>query len=307
LKCVGKYNSKRLKDKPKSYNNSKTLKKLYEEKKIKVWCNGLTKETDEKLRKAGKKQSKTKKKLFREGKLKTWNDGLTKKTNESLKRASEKIKLKTTSRVMSKRMSNIWKDIKNNPKKYKERIKIIKESRKKCPEKVILPKEKIIDLYLNSKKSTLEIAKMFKTTSVTILGKLKKWDVKRRTIRQALKGKEKTEEHIRNILKGRFKRPTKLETKFIGFFNRYSLSFNYCGDGSLIIGSKNPDFVENNGRKVCLETCNKIEKRWSYGSWKLYEKNRISHFAKYGWKCLVLWENELENQDNLIQKIRGTI
>jgi len=120
--------------------------------------------------------------------------------------------------------------------------------------------------------------------------------------------KEIEEKMIRNTLSAMFKRPTKLEQKLIGFIEEYNLPFKYCGDGSLIIGGKNPDFVENDGRKICLEIGNKEEKSISrkgrnYNSWQEYEKQRIEHFAKYGWKCIVIWENELSEQEILSDKM----
>jgi very-short-patch-repair endonuclease len=120
--------------------------------------------------------------------------------------------------------------------------------------------------------------------------------------------KEYREKILRNSLKALLKRPTKLEQKFIEFFNRYSLPFNYCGNGSLIIGGKNPDFVENNGRKICLEVTNKIfREKILQKTPNKYEQERISHFVKYGWKCLVLWEDELNDKEKLVSNIKNFI
>jgi len=116
--------------------------------------------------------------------------------------------------------------------------------------------------------------------------------------------KEYREKILKNSLKSLMKRPTKLEQKFIDFFKKYSLPFNYCGNGSLIIGCKNPDFVENNGRKICLEVTNKIfREKVLQETPREYEQQRISHFAKYGWKCIVIWENDLKNEENIIKTL----
>ena len=120
--------------------------------------------------------------------------------------------------------------------------------------------------------------------------------------------KEIQERRIKNSLKALMKRPTKLEQKFINFFKKHKISFNYCGDGSLLIGFKNPDFVESNGKKICIEVCNKVEKSIkrkgrSYHSWQEYEKQRIKYFNRYGWKSLVLWQEELKDEEKMIKKI----
>ena len=52
---------------------SETNKILYQEGKLKIWNNGLTKETNEIVRKGTKKSTQTRKKLYKEGKLKSWN------------------------------------------------------------------------------------------------------------------------------------------------------------------------------------------------------------------------------------------
>lgn len=114
---------------------------------------------------------------------------------------------------------------------------------------------------------------------------------------------------IKRTLKALFKRPTKLEQKYVFFFNKYSLPLAYCGNGSLIIDGKNPDFYENNGKKICIEVANKKQKmvrsRGKYKSWQEYEQQRIEHFAKYNWKCLVLWQDELKNEEVLLDKIKN--
>jgi very-short-patch-repair endonuclease len=113
------------------------------------------------------------------------------------------------------------------------------------------------------------------------------------------------EEQIKRILKTKFSRPTKLERKFMDFFNQATLPYKYVGDGEFLIGYKNPDFININGEKICLEVGNKKQKTFynQFHSWKKYEEERIKHFAKYGWRCVVLWEDDL--LDNSIFKKLG--
>lgn len=114
------------------------------------------------------------------------------------------------------------------------------------------------------------------------------------------------EQFLEKLLKKLVKRPTKLEQRFIGFFKQHNLPFTYCGNGSLIIGGRCPDFYENNGKKICLEVGNKPEKEFHKKiSWEEYERQRINHFLKYGWKCAVIWEHELQNPNRVIERIRG--
>ena len=113
--------------------------------------------------------------------------------------------------------------------------------------------------------------------------------------------KEWNENRIRNSLKGLMKRPTSLERRFIEeIIIPYNFSLNYCGDGSLLIGFKNPDFVESNGNKKCVEIANEVELHHPKG----WDTIRINHFKKYGWDCLIIWESELKNKHQLLEKVQ---
>jgi len=93
---------------------------------------------------------------------------------------------------------------------------------------------------------------------------------------------EYRERTIKAALKGLLKRPTSLEQDLIKFFNKHSLPFKYVGDGSFLIGYKNPDFINTDGRKIAIEVRN------SFFSKPHYAEKRKAHFAKYGWDCIIL-------------------
>ena len=74
--------------------------------------------------------------------------------------------------------------------------------------------------------------------------------------------------------------------------------YKYVGDFQFFLGGKNPDFMNINGRKFLIEL---------YGDY--WHKNddpqdRIDHFKKFCFSTLVIWENELKNQDTLISKLQ---
>ena len=116
---------------------------------------------------------------------------------------------------------------------------------------------------------------------------------------------EYREKVLRNLNKTLMQRPTKLEQSFIEFFSRNTLPFKYVGDGKLIIGGKIPDFVETNGKKIVLEVGNKEEKNWRFGDWKKYELERINHFEKNGWKCLVFWDCQLDSEEEILKLLEA--
>lgn len=119
---------------------------------------------------------------------------------------------------------------------------------------------------------------------------LQKWSEEqfkkqRKIMIELWKNPEFREKNIKNSLKMLIKRPTSLEQKFIELIEKYNLPYRYVGNGGFLIGFKNPDFVNMN-EKNCIEVANTFhhDNNWWFA--------RIDHFVKYGWKCLVIWDNE---------------
>jgi len=121
--------------------------------------------------------------------------------------------------------------------------------------------------------------------------------------------KEFREQRIAATIRGLRKRPTNLETETSILWKKYSIPLKYnATEAEIIIGGKIPDYVESNGRKICVEVSNKLNKKYMYNiNPEDYEQERVTHFAKYGWKCLVIWEDELKDEEKLVQKIKGGI
>jgi hypothetical protein len=92
--------------------------------------------------------------------------------------------------------------------------------------------------------------------------------------------------------------PNKPEKFIMGILdNLFPHEWKYTGDLSFMIGGKNPDFVNINGQKKCIE---------HYGDWWHKNNNpqdRIDLFKRYGWDCLVIWEHELKDFKTLRRKI----
>ncbi|MFW6126438.1 MAG: hypothetical protein ACOC58_04965 [Chloroflexota bacterium] len=95
---------------------------------------------------------------------------------------------------------------------------------------------------------------------------------------------EYRERHMQATLRALLKRPTSLEQRLIKFFDDHDLPFRYVGDGSLLIGYKNPDFINTDGRKLAIEVSNAFFHK-DKPNWAVERKH---HFAKYGWDCIVL-------------------
>jgi len=103
----------------------------------------------------------------------------------------------------------------------------------------------------------------------------------------------------KSMIKGLHRKPNKKE---LALFNEISTLYpnNYSLNTHaeiIILGGKVPDIVNINGEKKLIEL---------YGDYWHKDDNpndRISYFRQFGWSCLIVWENELKNKEELRRKI----
>ena len=102
---------------------------------------------------------------------------------------------------------------------------------------------------------------------------------------------------LRKMLKSSNANPNKPE-KLLDKLLSQSLpkKFQFVGDGKLIIGGFNPDFVNKANTKI-------IEMYGDYwhnlATAKKRDKRRLRTYKKHGYKILIVWEHELKNLDKV--------
>ena len=157
---------------------------------------------------------------------------------------------------------------------------------------------------------------MFKQGHKTNLGRVQSEATKEK-IRQINKGKHlspatefrKGQVPLEIIKKSRLAlcvRPNKPEKILIRLLRENNLPYKYTGDGSFWIENLNPDFVECNGKKKCIEVFgeyhhNPLLKKGL--PWSRTQIGREEILKKYGWECLVIWDNELRNPEKVLEKV----
>lgn len=101
------------------------------------------------------------------------------------------------------------------------------------------------------------------------------------------------------------KKPTKPEILLSDKINTYfPNTFKYCGNFTKWIGGKNPDFIWEENNKVIEFFGDYWHSKEITGKCKdVHENERISHFKNFGYDCLTIWEFELKNIENVIEKI----
>lgn len=118
-------------------------------------------------------------------------------------------------------------------------------------------------------------------------------------------------EYIQKVMDGLNAQPNKQELQIYALIQIVRPNeFKYNGGFELgiSIGGKIPDWVNCNGKKQVIEFFGaywhsplvnpKVKHKQTY-------KETIKHYKKYGWKCLIIWDNELRNPDKIIEKIKN--
>ena len=96
-----------------------------------------------------------------------------------------------------------------------------------------------------------------------------------------------------NALRNRFRRPTSFEQRVIDVIFKYDLPYEYVGNGKVIINYVNPDFIQNNGKKLLIEVANRVLLHHPID----YEDKRAKRFAQYGFKTLFLRDEDILRDD----------
>ena len=110
-------------------------------------------------------------------------------------------------------------------------------------------------------------------------------------------------------LKALMKKPTKPELRVLKIIEDYDFPFKYVGDGEKIIGGYNPDFVATDGSKKVIEVFGRAFHDPEVSFLKeipfhaTFEGRKVV-MRQCGYDCLILWDDELGDEDRVIKQIR---
>ena len=114
------------------------------------------------------------------------------------------------------------------------------------------------------------------------------------------KGRIPTQEEIKKCLARREK--SSLEIKFENIIKKHNLPYKFVGNGEVIIGRKNPDFVNTNGKKIAIEVFYNKHKNVFRGGLDAWKADREKVFKSYGWNVLFFSEIQV-NENDVIKAI----
>lgn len=116
---------------------------------------------------------------------------------------------------------------------------------------------------------------------------------------------------LKKTIRGLHKKPNIPEEKMIRLAEKHSLPLEYVGNGTVIINGCNPDFVVSNEKKI-IEIFGRTfhDPEFSYLKnipWERQEAGRKAVFSEVGYDALILWDDELGDEELIIEKVRGFI
>ncbi len=157
-----------------------------------------------------------------------------------------------------------------------------------------------------TKKHISDLAKKRTGSKNPFYGKQHSEETKEK-LRKFHTGLKQTDEQIKKRLQCRKNRvaPNKKEKLLIELFKDNKLPYKFVGDGEIIIGRLNPDFINVNGQKKLIELFGNYWHNPKHFPNVITEKERKKSFKKYGFETLVIWEKELNNPKKVLEKVRG--
>lgn len=117
-------------------------------------------------------------------------------------------------------------------------------------------------------------------------------------------------EYVRKMAEAVNAKPNKLEQRIITICAKHAPDFQWNGDFSLgvMIAGLVPDLVNVNGKKQVIEVLGDYfhSPKVMGDRWQGYELGKLMLYNSVGYRCLVLWEHEINgmSDEQIAQKVK---
>ena len=103
------------------------------------------------------------------------------------------------------------------------------------------------------------------------------------------------------------RKPNGPECQLQGVLDNHFLNeWKYVGDGSFWVEGKNPDFMNVNGKKCVIEIFGYYWHDPIIFPNRLSEEELIAHYRKCGFECIVFWEFDVYNEEEVVARVKET-
>ena len=111
-------------------------------------------------------------------------------------------------------------------------------------------------------------------------------------------------EVIKKRISSLIRKPNYKEIILIKILREHNLPYKYMGDGQVIIGNKNPDFINIDSKNKLIELFGDYWHTKRARTEEETEPGKINYFKKQGYDTLIIWEKELNDPNLVLEKIK---
>ena len=187
-----------------------------------------------------------------------------------------------------------WSKGKKLSKEHVKKVQLANIGQKRLPEAIQKMRESTLSLWENPEYREKNIQSHLGQTRTPEAS-----EKARKAMLQLWSNPEWAINQIKAMAKGKHHlRPNCSEILLQEILNKYFPKiWKFVGNGKLVIGRKNPDFINIFTRNHLIEL---------YGTYWHRNDNpqdMINYYREYEYKCLVIWENELDKTNLILDKI----
>ena len=126
-------------------------------------------------------------------------------------------------------------------------------------------------------------------------------------LREAMLSNWRDPRFAKMMAEAQHRKPNNCELQLQGVLDKYFPDrWKYVGDGKDVegwIGGKNPDFMSVNGEKQVIEIFGYYWHDPILFPNRMSEEELIAHYKSYGYDCIVFWEFDVYNEEEVVNRI----
>ena len=127
----------------------------------------------------------------------------------------------------------------------------------------------------------------------------------KQAMRESMKEQWKDPEFQQRWSKSVHMKPNGPERQLQSVLDKHSPGeWKYTGDGTFWIEGKNPDFTNVNSKKQVIEIFGYYWHDPNLFPNRMSEEELIAHYKEYGFNCIIFWEFDVYNEEEVIERIK---